>query len=120
MTSLVSLWEELTIHIVANSGLKSRALYNIALVNRYLFIVALSLIYRDVEFLWTGERPSRSFFRFQEIIEKFPERALLVRSTNISCRYDGAPGDILFRHNNSLMDRLLERLKFIEELRGFM
>lgn len=120
ITSLVSLPVGLIIHIVANSGLKSRALYNTALVNRYFFALALPLIYRDVKFLWTGERLSRSFFRSQEIIEKFLARALLLQSIDISRRYDGAPGDILFRYNNSLMDQLLGRLKFIEELRGFM
>jgi hypothetical protein len=83
MTSLVSLPVGLIIHIVANSGLKSRALYNTALVNRDFFALALPLIYRDVKFLWTGERLSRSFFRSQEIIKKFPARAELVRSIDI-------------------------------------
>lgn len=66
MASLTGLSEEPIIHIVTNSGLKSRGLYNLGLVNRYFSTLELPLIYRDVEFLWMGDRLSRSFFQFQK------------------------------------------------------
>ena len=101
MASLTGLSEEPIIHIVTNSGLKSRGLYNLGLVNRYFSTLELPLIYRDVEFLWMGDRLSRSFFQFQETIEKFPERTLLVRSVGISCeRYNDTPRSIFFGYNS--------------------
>lgn len=107
MTSLTSLPQELIIHIVTNSSLKSRGLYNLGLVNKYFSTLALPLIYRDVEFLWMGDRLPRSFIRFQETVEKSRERALLVRSIGIPCeRYNDTPRSIFFGYD-SLINLLL-------------
>lgn len=101
MASLTSLLEEPIIHVVTNCGLKSRRLYNLGLVNNYFSTLSLPLIYRDVKLLWVDDSQSRSFLRFQEIIEKFPERALVGRSLEVTCdRYDDGRMGIFSGHNS--------------------
>jgi hypothetical protein len=54
MVSLTNLPENLTIHIVTSSSLKSRAPYNLGQVNKYFSILALPHIYCDVELPCVG------------------------------------------------------------------
>lgn len=116
MASLASLPEELIIHIITNSGLKSRALYNLGQVNKYFSIRALAHIYHHVELRWVLNGPSTTLSLFHDIIDTFPERALLVRSIDITCdMISSVRADLFFEHYFHI-DRLLGKLRSIQEL----
>ena len=118
MISLAELPEELMLHIFSNSGLRTRELYHLALVNKYFFSLACPLVYREVTLANTRDdrrEATEVFTLFEEAIAKSPERALLVRSINITC--SNRDGRKLFLTGTySRVNQLLAKLRSIEEL----